>query len=197
MKWSTNLQMSDAMVHLPGSWSDFLTRVPLWAASTLSAAGFMLFLSGYAEISNAETTSTDERCRLLPIAELESHFGARAAAVQGSDSVAGTLCSADFPDRGQGAELLSKAVGPADPTMEERVSALKQPLELRGAEITSFGPVACFTDHTKIAGARLFTATCFQEAGGYLSLSLHSEDRQRVAVEAVKQLLEKAALKRE
>jgi hypothetical protein len=189
--------MFHAMVRFPGSWSGFLRHAPLWIASTLSAAGFMLLLPGYAEIANAETASTDERCRLLPIAELESHFGARAAAVRESESVAGTLCSADIPDRRQGAELLSKEAGPAAPTMEERVSALKQPLELRGAELTSFGPVACFTDHTKIAGTKLFTATCFQEAGGYLSLSLRSEDRQRVAVEAVKQLLEKAALKRE
>jgi hypothetical protein len=81
--------------------------------------------------------------------------------------------------------------------MEERLAALRRPLELRGAQIENFGSVACFTDHTKIAGATIFTATCFQDAGGYLSLSLRSNDRQRVSVEAVKELLKTAVLKRE
>ncbi|WP_447599730.1 hypothetical protein [Nitrospira sp. Nam80] len=196
MKWSFPFQANTQVhsAHRPV----LSRREASWTlAALLAVAVLMLTVHGWTGIANGQTGSTADGCRLLPIAELESHFGAQATAVRASESLAGTVCSADLPDRGQGAELLSKPPGPGAPTMEERLAALRRPLELRGAQIENFGSVACFTDHTKIAGATVFTATCFQEAGGYLSLSLRSNDRQRVSVEAAKELLKTAVLRRE
>ena len=194
MKWLSSPQV-DTQLHSAHRPVRSRRDAPWRAAALLATAALML--PGWIGISNGETGSTDNECRLLPIAELESHFGAQATAVRASESLAGRMCSADLPDRRQGAELLSKPAGPGAPTMEERLAALKRPLELRGGQIENFGSMACFTDHTKIAGATVFTATCFQEAGGHLSLSLRSADRQRVSVEAAKQFLKTAVLKRE
>jgi hypothetical protein len=196
MKWWFPFQV-DTQVHLAHR-PVMSRRHALWRPTALLAVAVLLItVQGWTGIANGQTGSTDDGCRLLPIAELESHFGAQATAVRASESLAGTMCSADIPDGGQGAELLSKPSGPWAPTMEERLAALRRPLELRGAQIENLGSMACFTDHTKIAGAIVFTATCFQEAGGYLSLSLRSNDRQRVSVEAAKELLKTAVLKRE
>ncbi|MEX5218085.1 MAG: hypothetical protein AB7G68_13810 [Nitrospiraceae bacterium] len=196
MKWSFLLQ-TDRQVYSAHRPVRSRKDAPWKPAAVAAVAALTLMVQGWTGIANGETASADDGCRLLPIAELESHFGAQATAVRASESLAGTMCSADLPDRRQGAELLSKPAGTSGPTMEERLAALKRPLELRGAQIESFGSVACFTDHTKIAGATVFTATCFQEAGGHISLSLRSVDQQRVSVEAAKELLKTAVLKRE
>ena len=168
----------------------------MWTRACVTAVALVVTLLGWVEVSSGQDGSTPRGCGFLPITELESHFGTQATALRGSDSATGVMCSAELPDRRQGAELLSKPPGPGSLTMDQRLATLKQPLELRGAQVKTFGSIACFTDHMKMAGTQLLTTTCFQETGGYLSLSLRSRDPKHLEMDAVKRLLEKAAAQR-
>ena len=92
---------------------------------------------------------------------------------------------------------MSQPQGPVSLNVEQRLAALRHQLERRGSQIKNFGSVACFTDHIDIGETRLPTTACFQASGGYLSLSLRSEDpKASPGFEAVKQLLERAVARR-
>lgn len=168
----------------------------MWTRFLVTTVALTVTCLGWQGVARSQDSSVPDGCQFLPISELESHFGAQITAAHGSDGATGTTCSVELPDRTQGAEMLSKPAGPGSLSMDERIATLRQPLELRGSELKTFGSVACFTDHMKTAGIPLLTTTCFQETGGYLSLSLRSRNPKYLQIDAVKRLLEKAALQR-
>jgi hypothetical protein len=164
--------------------------------SILTAVILGVTTVGWSVSSYSQTVSTAKVCGFLPTAELEAHFGARVSVIRGSDTSSVSMCSVDFHDRKHGADLMSQPQGPVSLDVEQRRAALRQQLERRGSQIKSFSSVACFTDHIDISETRLPTTACFQTSGGYLSLSLRSEDPKHLSFAAVKQLLEKAAARR-
>ena len=146
--------------------------------------------------AHGQATATAAACGLLPTADLEAHFGAKATAVRSSDTPTVSMCSMDLPDRRHGADLSSKPAGPVSLSVEQRLAALRPMLEQEGSRIQTFGTVGCFTGQLDLGGTKLPTTTCFLDQKGYLSLSLRSDKAKDLDFEAVKQLLEKAAGRR-
>jgi hypothetical protein len=165
-------------------------------ASSITTLALGLTFLAWAGPSHGQSTSSSKACGLLPVAELEGHFGGKATSIRGSETATVSVCAADIPDRLHGADLMSKPPGPVVLTVEQRLAAMKSVLEKRGSEVKNFGSVGCFTDHIDINGTNLPIATCFLEKGGYLSLQLRSDDPRQLGFDAVKQLLEKAAARR-
>ena len=164
--------------------------------SIITAVVLALTLLACAGSSYGQSTSSAKACALLPIAELEAHFGGKVASIRGSDTSTVSVCAADIPDHLHGADLISKPPGPVVLTVEQRIAAMKSMLEKRGSEVKNFGSVGCFTDHVDINTTKLPVATCFLEKNGYLSLQLRSTDPGQLGFDAVKQLLEEAAARR-
>lgn len=165
-------------------------------ASLVRAGVFGSILLVWTAGSLGQASSTAKACAMLPTAELEAHFGAKVSAVRGSDGATVSMCSVDVTDRRRGADLTSRPAGPASLSVEQRFDAIRKQLERQGSQTRNFGSVGCFTDQLPIGGTKLPVATCFLDRGGYLSLSLRSEDPKQLSFEAVKALLEKAAARR-
>lgn len=145
---------------------------------------------------NEQAASTPKVCGLMPTAELEALFGAKASAGRGLDTATVANCAMDLPDRLHGALLTSRPVGPVSLTVASRLAAMKPLFDKSGAQVKDFGDVGCFTDSVQIGPTKVPTATCFLEKGGYVSLQLLSTDSKHLGFETVKQLLEKAAARR-
>jgi hypothetical protein len=163
--------------------------------SILNAVALSSGLLAWPAPSYGQTGSTSKACQLLPAAELEAHFGAKASPVRGSDTSSVSTCAVDIPDRQHGADLILRPAA-APLTVEQRLAGLGPHLERQGSQIKTFGNVGCFTDKLDLGPTKLSVATCFLDNGGYLSLSLRSEDPKQATLEAAKELLEKAAAKR-
>src|SRR5437762_2650946 len=70
-------------------------------------------------------------CKLAPTAELEKHFGEKAASLRGSDTGTVSICAIDVPDRRHGADLIIHRPEPAAMTVEKRLAALRAQFEKR------------------------------------------------------------------
>jgi hypothetical protein len=143
-----------------------------------------------------QTASTPKVCALMPTADLEALFSAKASAGRGLDTATVANCGMDLPDRLHSALLTSRPAGPASLTVASRLATMKPLFDKSGAQVKDFGDVGCFTDRVQIGPTKVPTATCFLEKGGYLSLQLLSTDPKHLGFETVKQLLEKAAAQR-
>jgi hypothetical protein len=161
---------------------------------TLVALG--LGMQGWFTTAYGQAGSTPKVCALLPTAALEAHFRAKTSAVRGSETPSVSACSTDVPDRRHGADLISRPTGPTSITIEQRLAAIRPRLERQGSKIKDFGAIGCFTDQLDMGESRLSTTTCFLDHGGYLSLSLRSDDPNQLEFEAVKTLLEETAARR-
>lgn len=165
-------------------------------SSRLVMAALGLAALAWPATVSSQTRSTSKACGLLPTKELEAHFGSPAGAVRGSDTSTVSSCSADFPDRKRGLDLSIRPPGPASMSVEQRFAAMRRLLETNKSRTQTFGNVGCFTDRTELAGATLPVTTCFVDQKGYVSLSIRSDNPKHLDFEAVKQLLEKAAARR-
>ena len=129
-------------------------------------------------------------CSYLPIAELETHYGAKAAAVRGTDGAMMSRCSVALPDPKHSAGVISNAPGPAL-SIDQRLAIVKKMV----SETKNLGTVGCFSEQLDM-GEKVPSTTCFLDGGHYLSLQLISDNPKHLSFESVKQLLEKAASRR-
>lgn len=151
---------------------------------------------GWPAASFGQAGSAAKACGLMPTADLEAHFGAKASAIRGSDTPSVSMCSVDLPDRRHGADLMIRPPASGSLTVEQRLAAIRPALvDRNGSRTRTFGDVGCFTDQLEMT-PKLPTTACFLDRRGYVSLSFRSDDAKHLDFEAVKQLLEKAAARR-
>jgi hypothetical protein len=160
------------------------------SSTTVSALGIGLLL-----VAAPSRGQTAKVCALFPTAELEQHFGAKAGAPRGHDAATVSMCGVDVPDQQHGANVMTNSSG-VSLTVDQRLAAVKATSEGKTAQVKNFGSVGCFTSELDLGDTKLPTATCFLDKGGYISLTLRSDNAKQVSFKDVKALLEKAAARR-
>jgi hypothetical protein len=184
----------DALTHIFDTLSPLLTtEEPVrhkWAAPFLCSFIGVFLGPGFSE---AQTMSAAKVCQLLPMADLEAHFGARVTASRGLDRTTSSTCAADIPDRMQGTLVNRQPPSPAPSTPQRRMDRLKSGAKIKDSDIKDFGNVVCFRSEVDLGQAKLPTVTCFMDQGGYLALTLNSQNPKFLTFDAAKSLLEKAA----
>ncbi len=144
-------------------------------------------------------------CKLMPTSDLEASYGGKVKDPHGSDGDS-SFCTVNIG--GLAVKLQSAPPGAAGvPTSiaQGLVGARMMLGEARQAPKTNtkdFGKVGCLTMKMrkgfdgKPLAKPLLTTSCFLVEGGYLNLSVASENRRQVGFDLVKRLLEKAAAQR-
>ncbi len=148
-------------------------------------------------------------CPLLPISELEAHFGGKAKVKGGLDDGTNAICTADV--NGHLAKIQSAPPGTAGlpSTIQQGLAGVTMTAQgknniLTIEETKDFGKVGCYTGKMTVEpfgngqplAKPIQTTVCFQVSGGYLTLNLTSEDPKQVSYEVVKGFLAKAAARR-
>lgn len=156
--------------------------------------------------SYCQSSQNPKACGLLPISELEAHFGGKATKPHGSDGKTLSECSVSI--NGRLVKIQSAPPGaPGLPTTVQQglkaIDAIATDAKLGGGSVPTeskdFGSVGCGSQtFTGLPGTKsaLHSTTCFSVQGGYLSLLLASQDPKQVSFEVVKGFLEKAAARR-
>jgi hypothetical protein len=148
----------------------------------------------------AQAAPSAKICSLLPVAELETLFGAKGTTPKGTDAPTMSLCAANFPGVRRAAAINSMPPSPTDKTVtaQQRIDMLKQGAVKEGEKFESevSGEVGCFRIEQDIGDKPLPLTTCFQTTGGYLSLAIGSDDPSHVSFKAVKDILAVAAKRR-
>ena len=144
-------------------------------------------------------------CKLMPTPDLEATYGGKVSDPHGSDGDS-SICTANIG--GLAIKLQSAAPGSAGvPTSiaQGLVGArmmLGEAKQAPKAHTRDFGKVGCLTMKMvkafdgKPLAKPLLTTSCFLVEGGYLNLSVASENPRQVEFDLVKRLLEKAAARR-
>lgn len=144
-------------------------------------------------------------CRLMPTSDLEASYGGKASNPQGSDGDS-SICTVNIG--GLAVKLQSAPPGAAGvPTsiaqglLGARMM-LGEAKQAPKAHTRDFGRVGCLTMKMvkafdgKPLAKPLLTTSCFLVEGGYLNLSVASEDPRQVRFDQVKRLLEISAARR-
>ncbi|MGC2183920.1 MAG: hypothetical protein WA637_11605 [Terriglobales bacterium] len=144
-------------------------------------------------------------CKLMPTPDLEATYGGKVSDPHGSDGDS-SVCTVNIG--GLAVKLQSAAPGSAGvPTSiaQGLVGArtmFGEAKQAPKAHTMDFGKVGCLTmKMVKAFGGKplarpLLTTSCFLVEGGYLNLSVASENPRQVEFDLVKRLLEKAAARR-
>ncbi|HKW01453.1 MAG TPA: hypothetical protein VJN96_16630 [Vicinamibacterales bacterium] len=176
--------------------------VALLAVAVLAIASVH---AGEAE-GQAAPKREDLACRLLPIAEAEALYGAKAAVPPGAyyNSGAGAVCMVSIAD-GAFVRVVSAAPGASGiaSTVQGQLAALRSQIPTSAkVETRDYGDVGClgitFTGGPdgRSYDKPIYETLCLQLTGGYLLLHMASGDAKIVSDEHVKALLAKAAEKR-
>jgi hypothetical protein len=140
--------------------------------------------------------ATPNACALLPIAELEARFGAKATPPKGSEASTLSMCAANFPDVRHSASVNMRPPSAADTMSVEQTLEMTKSAMRGRFESQVFGTIGCFRTDLPMGGKPLPSATCFQNAGGYLALAVGSDDPKHLDFNVLVDLLKKAAAKR-
>ena len=169
--------------------------------TVLALAGLVAAAPAY-----CQSNQTPKVCGLLPVSELEAHFGGKASRPRGSDGQ--TLSECTLTIKGHLVKIQSGQPGtPGLPTTVQQglkaIDRIATDSKLGGkspsTQSKDFGSIGCGTQTFEgLQGTKstLYSTTCFRVQGGYLSLVLASDDPQQVSFEIVKDFLEKAAARR-
>ena len=144
-------------------------------------------------------------CKLMPIPDLEATYAGKVSNPQGGDGDS-SVCTVNI---GRLAVKLQSAlpgtagvptsIGQGLVGARMMLGAAKQAPK---AQTRDFGKVGCLTMKMvkafdgKPLAEPLLTTSCFLVEGGYLNLSVASDNRRQVGFDLVKRLLEKAAARR-
>ncbi|MGA9812819.1 MAG: hypothetical protein WBQ64_08595 [Terriglobales bacterium] len=173
-------------------------------------AALVLILAVAAGPCSAAAQSSSYRpdakaCKLMPTPDLEATYDGKAGNPHGSDGDS-SICTVNIG--GLAVKLQSAAPGTAGvPTsIAQGLMGARMMLgEAKQAPKTNtkdFGKVGCLTIKMvkafdgKPLAKPLLTTSCFLVEGGYLNLSVASENPRQVGFDLVKRLLEKAAARR-
>jgi len=147
-------------------------------------------------------------CSLLPIAELEAHFGDKATTPRGLSGVsAGSTCSVYIKSHRINIHTEPPGTLGVPRTIKDGLAGARMILQDAKAKNTiipldekDFGSVGCYSGKVNLGklapGTWGYDTTCFLVEGGYLVLDVTSQDEKDLTLETVKQFLEKAAARR-
>jgi hypothetical protein len=144
-------------------------------------------------------------CKLMPTPELEASYGGKATNPHGTDSV-GSICTVNIGGLAVKLQSAPPGTGGVPTSIPQGLMGARMMLgEAKQAPETStkdFGKVGCLSMKMtkgfdgKPLAKPLLTTSCFLVEGGYLNMSVSSENPKQVGFDVVKPLLEKAAAKR-
>jgi hypothetical protein len=174
-------------------------------AITLAVVAAAYFLPAQTSPYGSDAGRDAKACKLMPTAELETSFGGKVTSPHGTDGDS-SICTVNI---GRVAVKLQSAPPGANgvPTSVPQglVGARMMLGEAKhGAEgdTKDFGSVGCLRMKMtkgfdgKSLAKPLLTTSCFLVEGGYLNMSVASENSKQVGFELIKSLLDKAAAKR-
>jgi hypothetical protein len=181
-----------------------MTRLQTAVATSLLAIA-VAFVSGLAAQTSPAHGSDVKACKLMPTPELESAFGGKVTNPHGFDGDS-SICTANIG-------ALAVKLQSAPPGMSGLPTSIPQGLagarmmlgaakQTPGTNTKDFGNVGCLSMKMKKGfdgkplPKPLLTTSCFLVEGGYLNLSVSSENPKQGSFDVVKALLEKAAAKR-
>ena len=177
----------------------FHLRAPGVAPLAVATA---LLLAPPARADEPSRPPTARACALLPIADLEALYGAKASPPSlASDSPQSSFCSVVVGDH-------SVVVQSAAPDAAESRTTVAQVLRrfdalpanrARKFEMKDFGDVGCYRTKAPVASdgpPPLWGNVCFLVEGGKLTLELTSDGSKPIDFEVVRGLLRKAAARR-
>jgi hypothetical protein len=169
-------------------------------------AGPRLLAAPFLVAQASPTSGADAKaCQLMPKSELETAYGGKVTNPHGFDGDS-SVCTVNI--RGLAIKLQSAAPGTAGvPTsIQQGLMGARLMLgEARQSPETNtrdFGKVGCMSMKMtkgfdgKALAKPLLTTSCFLVEGGYLNMSVASENAKQVGSDQVKALLEKAAARR-
>ncbi|MFN8060931.1 MAG: hypothetical protein U0Q12_17370 [Vicinamibacterales bacterium] len=170
-------------------------RIRLLLRRGLMCAGAVVLAS-----SALAQTPAPKVCGLLPLADIERHFGGKAAAMTGSDNPSISTCVVSV--EGHEVRLTKAPTGtPGYPaTVDAGIQLAYKNASGPGGrslDTSSFGSIGCFrmVSSRDATGKNLpkpvYETTCFQTDGGYLSLAAKSSAPALVSYDVVKAMLEK------
>jgi hypothetical protein len=186
------------------------TRITIIAAMLAT-----LVLLPLPSMAQATFTPNAKACSLLPIADLEAHFGGKATPPRGVTGVsAGSTCSVHIKSQHFEHVIKIQIEPPGTPglprTIKEGLAGARMMWEDAKAhnsamvllEEKDFGSVGCYSAKLSLgqfaskSGAWGYDTTCFLVQGGFLLLSVSSDNPKDISLEVVKGFLEKAASRR-
>jgi hypothetical protein len=131
---------------------------------------------------------------------LEAHFGGKSVGVKGMDMTGNSLCAYRFIDARHQAMLEVHPPNPAEDsvTPQQRIDYDAQMLNKgKAPESRIFGAVGCYKSTLKQGVDRPLPSTvCFQSKGGYIGLTISSDDARQTTYPAVKALFDKVVARR-
>jgi hypothetical protein len=149
-------------------------------------------------------------CGLLPIADLEAQYGAKANVPGGITIMGNSTCSANVARTAIKLQMAPPGDAGAPTSIQMGLAgammmfgdAGKDDRMFSKPETQDFGNVGCIKIGTqqgldgKPLAKPIPTTSCFLVQGGYLNLTVASEDGKDVSFDVVRRLLEKAAARR-
>ncbi|MBX3235345.1 MAG: hypothetical protein KF814_04255 [Nitrospiraceae bacterium] len=179
-------------------------RRPVFPACWIAVASMLIvFCSGGDALAQLRLPSADAKaCKLLPMADLESHYGSKPARVSGTDGASLSVCTATFGSYVARVESAPAGSSAGLPTsVASALQGVKDMLAsspiLKLQESKDFGKVGCYS--TKLSNNMggspevVFSTVCLMTEGGYLNFTMSHSDPVRVTFELVKAMLEKTA----
>ena len=167
----------------------------MWRLWICSGVVLMIGVESFGRPASA-AQAAPKACALLPIAELEARFGAKATPPKGSDASTMSMCSANFPDVRHSASVNMRPPSSADTMSVEQTLEMTKSAMRGKFDSQVFGNIGCFRTDVPMGGKPLPSATCFQNAGGYLALAVASDDPKHLDFAFLVDQLKKAAAKR-
>jgi len=158
-------------------------------------------------LAQATSTPNANACSLFPIADLEAHFGGKATPARSTTGMtAGSSCIVRI--NSHRIAIKSKPPGTAGVprTITEGLAGPRMMLENAKAvnttevlEAKDFGSIGCYMGKFKLgstSGGWGYDTICFLVQGGYLDITVGSDNPKDIGLEVVKGFLEKAAARR-
>ena len=148
-------------------------------------------------------------CALLPIPQLEALYHGKAGTPRGFDQSGGSICNVSIAGRVANVQFAAPGDEGALHTIQEGFALISEMAadnkDKAKFETKNYGKVGCLKSELSPAALGQDAPTgqkpaygvgCFMVEGGYLNLTLSSDDALQISFDTVKQLLEKVAAHR-
>ena len=179
-----------------------MTRRKSVASALLAIALAMVSLAAQTSSSYGADAKA---CKLMPTAELELSYGGKVTNPHGFDGES-SICTVNIGGLAIKLQTAPPGTGGVPTTIPQGLMGARLMLgEAKQSPETNtkdFGRVGCLSMKMtkgfdgKALARPLLTTSCFLVDGGYLNMSVASENPKQVSFDRVKPLLEKAAAKR-
>lgn len=144
-------------------------------------------------------------CKMMPTADLEASYGGKVTNPHGFDGDS-SICTVNIGGLAVKLQSAPPGTGGVPTSIPQGLMGVRLMLgdakQAPEANTKDFGRVGCLSMKMtkgfdgKPRAKSLFTSSCFLVEGGYLNMSVASENPKQVGFDLIKTLLEKAAARR-